>query len=60
VDACGENRVQEYFEKMAQGAYEGTKVHLIGHLQKNKIKTAVGAFASLNQWIRRNCSDCWT
>jgi pyridoxal phosphate enzyme (YggS family) len=44
VDACGENRVQEFLEKKAQGAYEGTKVHFIGHLQKNKIKAAVGAF----------------
>jgi pyridoxal phosphate enzyme (YggS family) len=44
VDACGENRVQEFLEKRAQGAYDGTKVHLIGHLQKNKIKAAVGAF----------------
>jgi pyridoxal phosphate enzyme (YggS family) len=43
VDACGENRVQEFLEKRAQGAYEGASVHLIGHLQKNKVKLAVGA-----------------
>ncbi|MDO4749676.1 MAG: YggS family pyridoxal phosphate-dependent enzyme [Eubacteriales bacterium] len=44
VDACGENRVQEFLEKNAQGAYTGCPVHLIGHLQKNKVKQAVGAF----------------
>jgi len=45
VDACGENRVQEFLEKNAQGAYEGAPVHLIGHLQKNKVNQAVGAFS---------------
>jgi pyridoxal phosphate enzyme (YggS family) len=44
VHACGENRVQEFLEKRAQGAYEGATVHLIGHLQKNKVKQAAGAF----------------
>jgi pyridoxal phosphate enzyme (YggS family) len=44
VDACGENRVQEFLEKKARGAYEGAPVHLIGHLQKNKVKLAAGAF----------------
>jgi len=42
VDACGENRVQELTEKNAQGAYEGTALHFIGHLQKNKVKYVVG------------------
>lgn len=42
VDACGENRVQEMLEKNAQGAYEGTSLHFIGHLQKNKVKQTVG------------------
>jgi uncharacterized pyridoxal phosphate-containing UPF0001 family protein len=44
VHACGENRVQEFLEKRAQGAYEGATAHLIGHLQKNKVKQAAGAF----------------
>ena len=39
---CGENRVQELTEKNAQGAYEGSHLHFIGHLQKNKVKQVVG------------------
>ena len=42
VDCCGENRVQELVEKMAQNAYEGAPVHFIGHLQTNKVKQVVG------------------
>ena len=42
VDACGENRVQEMLEKLAQGAYEGAPLHFIGHLQTNKVKQVVG------------------
>jgi hypothetical protein len=39
----GENRVQEALDKM-DGAGPGARWHLIGHLQKNKAKTAAGAF----------------
>ncbi len=42
VDCCGENRVQELTEKLAQGAYAGAPVHFIGHLQTNKVKQVVG------------------
>lgn len=42
VDICGENRVQELSEKLAQGAYDGCPLHFIGHLQKNKVKNIVG------------------
>ena len=42
LDICGENRVQEMLEKNAQGAYEGARLHFIGHLQKNKVKNVVG------------------
>lgn len=42
VPICGENRVQEMLEKNSQGAYEGAKLHFIGHLQKNKVKNVVG------------------
>ena len=42
VDACGENRVQELLQKLAQGAYEGAPLHLIGHLQRNKVSQVVG------------------
>jgi len=43
VDACGENRVQEFLEKDAQGAYAGAPKHFIGHLQRNKVNKVVGA-----------------
>lgn len=43
VDACGENRVQEFLEKRAANAYAGAAVHFIGHLQTNKVKYLVGA-----------------
>ena len=42
VDICGENRVQELQEKLAQGAYDGCPLHFIGHLQKNKVKYIIG------------------
>ena len=42
VDACGENRVQEFLEKDAQGAYDGAPKHFIGHLQRNKVSKIVG------------------
>lgn len=42
VTVCGENRVQELTEKLAQNAYEGAEVHFIGHLQTNKVKQVVG------------------
>ena len=42
VDLCGENRVQEFQEKLSQDAYRGCPVHFIGHLQKNKAKFLVG------------------
>lgn len=38
----GENYVQELRDKQAEGAYEGAGVHLIGHLQKNKVKYVAG------------------
>ena len=42
VTDMGENRCQELTEKLAQGAYEGAKLHFIGHLQQNKLKYLVG------------------
>ena len=42
ITCCGENRVQELTEKLAQNAYEGAAVHFIGHLQTNKVKQVVG------------------
>ena len=42
VRVCGENRVQELTAKLAENAYEGAKIHFIGHLQTNKVKQVVG------------------
>ena len=42
VDACGENRVQEFLEKDARGAYDGCPKHFIGRLQRNKVNKIVG------------------
>ena len=42
VTVCGENKVQELTQKLAENAYEGAEVHFIGHLQTNKVKQVVG------------------
>lgn len=42
VTDCGENRVQELTAHLADNAYEGARVHFIGHLQTNKVKYVVG------------------
>lgn len=42
LDVVGENYVQEIQDKGASGAYEGAAVHMIGHLQKNKVKYIAG------------------
>ena len=46
VDCCGENKVQELTQKLAENAYEGAPVHFIGHLQTNKVKY-IAPFVSL-------------
>lgn len=45
VNVIGENYVQEFRQKSAEGAYEGAQVHIIGHLQTNKIKYVAGKVA---------------
>ena len=40
----GENRVQEALEKISHLGEDGFTWHLIGHLQKNKVKHIVGRF----------------
>ncbi len=45
MTAIGENYVQEFREKDAAGAYKGAEVHIIGHLQTNKVKYVVGKTA---------------
>ena len=42
VTDCGENRVQELTAHLADNAYQGARVHFIGHLQTNKVKFVVG------------------
>ena len=42
VTVCGENRVQELTAHLEDNAYEGARVHFIGHLQTNKVKFVVG------------------
>ena len=45
VQVFGENRVQDAMEKIPQ--VPGAEWHMIGHLQTNKIKTALGHFQCL-------------
>ncbi len=42
IDAAGENRVQELRDHLDAGAYLDVPVHMIGHLQTNKLKYVVG------------------
>ena len=42
ITVCGENRVEELVAHLEDNAYEGAKVHFIGHLQTNKVKFVVG------------------
>lgn len=48
IDLFGENRVQELVEKQEAGAYGTKPVHMIGHLQKNKVKHTVGRAALIH------------
>ncbi|MCD7948272.1 MAG: YggS family pyridoxal phosphate-dependent enzyme [Oscillospiraceae bacterium] len=42
ITVCGENRVQEMAAHLADNAYEGARLHFIGHLQTNKVRHVVG------------------
>ena len=42
IDLFGENRVQELCQKFDAGAYGSKPVHMIGHLQTNKVRQTVG------------------
>jgi len=44
----GENKVQEALAKMAEWPEAPVRWHLIGHLQRNKAKLAVGRFALIH------------
>ncbi|MCQ2486372.1 MAG: YggS family pyridoxal phosphate-dependent enzyme [Clostridia bacterium] len=47
IDLIGENRVQEYLSKKPDLNLEGVDVHLIGHLQTNKVKQIVGEVSTI-------------
>ena len=42
VTVCSENHVQEFVAHEKDNAYDGAEVHIIGHLQTNKLKYVVG------------------
>ena len=58
VDSCGENRVQELTQKLAEGAYTGKPVHFIGHLQTNKVKQVVGKVDLIESVDRMELLEC--
>lgn len=47
IDLIGENRVQELMGKKPELNLEGVDVHLIGHLQTNKVKQIVGEVSTI-------------
>ena len=58
VDCCGENRVQELTQKLAENAYEGVPVHFIGHLQTNKVRQVVGKVDLIQSVDRMKLLEC--
>ena len=58
VDCCGENRVQELTQKLAEDAYTGKPVHFIGHLQTNKVKQVVGKVDLIESVDRMELLEC--
>jgi pyridoxal phosphate enzyme (YggS family) len=62
VDGVGENRVQEFRRKLAEGAYASARVDFIGALQTNKVKYLVGEVALIqsvdSERLARALSDC--
>ena len=48
IRVCGENRVQELTAHLDAGAYAGSHVHFIGHLQTNKVNKVVGRVALIH------------
>lgn len=47
IDLIGENRVQELNEKLPLLNLDGVEVHLIGHLQTNKVRAVVPGVACI-------------
>ncbi len=48
IKRFGENRVQELMEKMESFPYQDVEWHMIGHLQRNKVKYIVGKVAMIH------------
>ena len=55
----GENKVQESLDKWPalMAEYDGISVHLIGPLQTNKVKAAVGFFAAIHSLDRQKLAN---
>ena len=53
----GENRVQEALQKIAASTETSIRWHLIGHLQSNKARKAVGPFACIHSVDRIDLLD---
>jgi len=47
INLIGENRVQELLSKKDDLCLDGVDVHLIGHLQTNKVKQIVGEVSTI-------------
>lgn len=62
IDLIGENRVQEFFSKKDELNLSGVDVHLIGHLQTNKVKQIVGEVSTIQSVdsikVAREISKC--
>jgi pyridoxal phosphate enzyme (YggS family) len=57
LDAVGENRVQEALGKQADLADVAVEWHLIGSLQRNKVRQIVGRFALIHSVDREELAD---
>ena len=57
LDAVGENRVQEALAKQAETADVAVEWHLIGTLQRNKVRQVVGHFALIHSVDRADLAD---
>ncbi len=57
VDLFGENRAKELVSHFDAGAYLGKPCHVIGHLQNNKVKSAVGRAAVIQRVDSRRLLD---
>jgi pyridoxal phosphate enzyme (YggS family) len=57
LDAVGENRVQEALAKQAEAAAVAVEWHLIGTLQRNKVRQIAGRFALVHSVDRAELAD---